>query len=55
MVKYWTQFAKTGDPNVTGSPNWPAYTKANDSILTFDTPAANVQVTSGFKAAHKCQ
>ena len=55
MVKYWTQFAKTGDPNVTGNPNWPAYTAANDSILTLDTPAANVQVTTGFKADHKCQ
>ena len=55
MVKYWTQFAKTGDPNATGSPNWPAYTKANDSILTLDAPAANVKVTTGFKADHKCQ
>jgi para-nitrobenzyl esterase len=54
MVKYWTQFAKTGDPNASGSPMWPAYTTANDSILTLDVPAANVQVTTGFKAAHKC-
>jgi para-nitrobenzyl esterase len=54
MVKYWTQFAKTGDPNSSGSPTWPAYTTANDSFLTFDTPAAKVQVTTGFKAAHKC-
>jgi para-nitrobenzyl esterase len=55
MVKYWTQFAKTGDPNVTGIPTWPPYTAANDSILTLDTPAASVQVTTGFKADHKCQ
>jgi len=55
MVKYWTQFAKTGNPNATGSPNWPAYTAANDSILTLDAPAANVQVTTGFKTAHMCQ
>jgi para-nitrobenzyl esterase len=55
MVKYWTQFAKTGDPNVTGGPAWPAYTAANDSILTLDTPAAKVRVTTGFKADHKCQ
>ena len=55
MVNYWTQFAKTGDPNGSGSPMWPAYTAANDSILTLDTPAMNVQVTTGFKAAHKCQ
>jgi para-nitrobenzyl esterase len=55
MVKYWTQFAKIGNPNATGSPNWPAYTAANDSILTLDAPAANVQVTTGFKTAHMCQ
>jgi para-nitrobenzyl esterase len=55
MVKYWTQFAKTGDPNVSGNPTWPPYTSANDSILTLDTPAANVQVTTSFKTDHKCQ
>lgn len=55
MVKYWTQFAKTGNPNVTGSPNWPAYTTTNDSYMTLNTPAASVQVTTGFKADHKCQ
>jgi para-nitrobenzyl esterase len=55
MVKYWTQFAKTGDPNASGSPTWPPYTSANDSYLTLNTPAANVQVTTGFKADHKCQ
>jgi para-nitrobenzyl esterase len=25
MRHYWTQFAKSGDPNVPGSPEWPAY------------------------------
>jgi para-nitrobenzyl esterase len=55
MVKYWTQFAKTGDPNGSGNPTWPAYTAANDSILMLDTPATNVRVTTAFKADHKCQ
>ncbi|HLK41545.1 MAG TPA: carboxylesterase family protein, partial [Polyangiaceae bacterium] len=54
MVNFWTQFAKTGNPNPAGSMTWPAYTTANDSILTLNTPASGVQVTTGFKAAHKC-
>jgi para-nitrobenzyl esterase len=55
MVKYWAQFAKAGDPNVPGSPSWPAYSAASDSILTLNTPATSVQPTTGFKADHKCQ
>lgn len=55
MVKYWTQFAKAGDPNGGGNPMWPQYTTATDSILTLNTPASGVQVTTAFKTDHKCQ
>ncbi len=33
---YWTNFAKTGDPNGTGEPEWPAYTPASPALLVFD-------------------
>lgn len=33
MIGYWVQFAKTGDPNVDGLPEWPVYEAATDQHL----------------------
>jgi para-nitrobenzyl esterase len=32
---YWAAFAKTGDPNGVGRPNWPAYDATKDILLDF--------------------
>ena len=32
MVSYWTNFAKTGNPNGNGLPTWDAYTKATPHL-----------------------
>lgn len=35
MRGYWERFAKTGDPNSTGFPNWAAYSAATHPVLEF--------------------
>ena len=32
---YWANFAKTGNPNGAGLPEWPAYSAENDAIMIF--------------------
>lgn len=36
MCDYWTNFAKTGDPNGENVPEWPAYTTDNKNIQILD-------------------
>jgi para-nitrobenzyl esterase len=35
MSSYWVNFAKTGDPNGNGLPNWPAYDAGKDLLMHF--------------------
>jgi para-nitrobenzyl esterase len=37
-MNYWTQFAKTGDPNQPGLPAWPAFAKGSESYLEIGRP-----------------
>jgi para-nitrobenzyl esterase len=36
MMTYWTQFAKTGNPNAKGLPQWPQYEKTTDLNIVLD-------------------
>ena len=38
MSDYWTNFAKSGDPNGRGLPPWPAFNNTNQNVLYFADP-----------------
>jgi para-nitrobenzyl esterase len=52
MVSYWTQFAKTGDPNSSGEPVWSPYSASSDQFQSLIPPTPVVE--SNFAAEHQC-
>lgn len=52
MHSYWVQFAKTGDPNVEGLPEWPAYEPKSDQHLVLDAQTGEdggIKTGSGYR------
>ena len=48
MSGYWANFVRTGDPNGTGLPHWPAYTTADKLIMVLgDKPGSESIPDSG--------
>jgi len=33
MIKYWTNFAKNGDPNGEGLPGWPVFEEGKETVM----------------------
>jgi para-nitrobenzyl esterase len=44
VESYWTNFAKTGDPNGAGVPAWPAFTETNQQVMDLDDPSHPIPV-----------
>jgi para-nitrobenzyl esterase len=53
MIGYWTQFAKTLDPNSTGAPMWPKYSLGG-SIESLIAPTPTVESDASFDTDHQC-
>ena len=48
ISSYWINFARTGDPNGSGLPEWPAFKENDQKVMVFDTapgarPVPNVE------------
>jgi len=52
MAGYWTQFARSGDPNSAGAPAWPQYGATSDMFQSLQPPTP--VTAAGFSADHKC-
>ncbi len=52
MVSYWTQFAKTGNPNGGGAPNWPRFDANTEQYQALVPPTPST--ASGFNFQHNC-
>ena len=46
MATYWTNFAKRGDPNGEGLPNWPAFSDAHPVVMYLQQPPRTGPVPS---------
>jgi para-nitrobenzyl esterase len=52
MRTYWTQFAKTGNPNIVPEPNWPSYNTSPNVFLSLIEPTPVTYAT--FNIEHLC-
>jgi para-nitrobenzyl esterase len=52
MIAYWTSFARTGQPNATGTPRWPRFQLASEITQSLLTPVPIAD--TDFAAEHHC-
>jgi para-nitrobenzyl esterase len=52
LIDYWTQFAKTGNPNSASEPTWSPYSATTDEFQSFVPPTPVIDST--FATDHMC-
>jgi para-nitrobenzyl esterase len=52
MVGYWTEFARSGDPNGFGQPHWPRFNRNQQQMQSFVPP--NPTTETNFATVHQC-
>ena len=52
MVSYWTEFAKSGNPNSDATPSWLRFHSRRDNIQSLNTPRPNPEFD--FATVHNC-
>jgi para-nitrobenzyl esterase len=52
MVGYWTRFARAGDPNGNGEPQWPQFTRGRQATQSLLPPAPATELD--FATVHQC-
>lgn len=52
MVGYWTEFAKSGDPNREGHPHWPRFHRDRQVMLSLVPPMPATE--TNFATIHQC-
>jgi para-nitrobenzyl esterase len=52
MVRYWTAFARTGDPNHAGDPQWQRYSAQADDVMALIEPQPYMTYNYGAQTYH---
>lgn len=56
MLKYWAEFAKTGNPNFTGTAvTWPRFESTNGSFMRFNAEGPMITTANTFSSVHNCE